>query len=190
MQRDWPPKEELPQFKDTLSDWAEFRQAFHTMANGQYTEAVYILQLKRRIPKEGRNLLSGVTEIAEPWQVLDNYYGIQKMFIASVVEKLQAVKLAQGSAHNSMEQLCQAIQAATYALREVSVGSCLEYDHCRKPTSWTWTGTMHQSFQGQGPTWRKFVGWALGMRELSNSARAREDQQELYRDTTPLQSQT
>ena len=37
------------------------------------------------------------------------------------------------------------------------------------------------------PTWRKFVGWAVGMRELSNSARAREAQQALYRDTTPPQ---
>ena len=152
--------------------------------------------MKLRIPKEGHSLLSGITDIAEAWQVLDNYYGNHKMIINSVIEKLHAVKLVKGSAHNSLEQLCQASQGATCTLREVGAGSCLEYDRglvatliAKLTEAYTIDWDKHNALilPRARSTWRKFVGCALGMRELSNSAKAREAQQALYKDTIPPQ---
>ena len=69
------------------------------------------MMLKSRLPKEGKNLLSGVTVVEEAWQILENFYGNKQMIIACMVEELLSTRLNQGSPHRNLEQLCQELQS-------------------------------------------------------------------------------
>ena len=135
--------------------------------DGQYTEAAYILQLKVRIPRKGQHLLSGITSVSEAWQVLDNFYGNQETIVTSVVKRLLAAILVQGSAHKSLDQFCQVIHAATFALRAVHAVSCLENDQrlvatlvAKLPETYILDWDKHNTTKPPRTraTWRKFVG--------------------------------
>ena len=175
----WLQRAELPELKGL----AELRRRSQAPSDGQYPEAVHIRQPKSRIQRDGQNPLLGITNTSEAWRVRDNFYGNQKMFVASVVERLLAVKLAQGPL-DSLEQICQVIQAAISTLRAVEADSCLENDQrlvatfvAKLPNPYTKNWDKHNAITPprNKTTWRKFVGWALGMREAFNAARTREE---------------
>ena len=59
------------------------------------------MQLKQRLPKEGRDLLSGITSVEEAWEILGHHYGNKEMVIATVIQELLSARLTQGSAYTS-----------------------------------------------------------------------------------------
>ena len=54
---------------------------------------MYLQQLKKRIPKEGQNMLAGILSAVEAWEVLDGFYGNKDIIVATVVERLLNTKL-------------------------------------------------------------------------------------------------
>ena len=92
-QPNWLPRAELPEFKGTLTEWAKFRRGFQALADDQYPDAVYLHQLKARIPREGQNLLLQILSADEAWRVLDGHYGNKDIIVATVVERLLNTKL-------------------------------------------------------------------------------------------------
>ena len=58
---------ELPFFSGDIQDYWEFRGAFRALINADWTECeLYLLQLKRRLlKKDTKNMLKGITEVAE-----------------------------------------------------------------------------------------------------------------------------
>ena len=68
------PRAGLPVFNSVPADWAGFRWGFQTIKDGQHSDALYLLQLKTRILKEGQNLLSGIRSADKAWQVLGDFY--------------------------------------------------------------------------------------------------------------------
>ena len=83
------PRAELPSFlTGKQTEWAEFRRCYQAMADGQYEDPIYLHMLKTKLPKEGKNLLAGITEVQEAWQVMENFYGKTQIIIACVVEEL------------------------------------------------------------------------------------------------------
>jgi hypothetical protein len=187
----WLPRAELPEFKGQLTEWAEFRRGFQALADHQYPDPIYLLQLKKRIPREGQNLLAGIVSATEAWEVLDSFYGNKDIIVASVVEKLLNTKLL-GSPHRSLEQLCQALQSAISALRSVEAEACLENDQrlvaalvAKLPSCYAldWDKCNAYTHPRGAATWRKFVTWIREMREVATSARSREAQELLYRDS-------
>ena len=87
------------------------------MGDENYSAAIYLNQLKQKLPKEGKDLLSGATSVEEAWDILGHHYGNREMIVATVIQELIETKLTQGAAHKGLEQLCQAVQRATLALR-------------------------------------------------------------------------
>ena len=55
-----PPRARLPVFSSVPTDWAGFRRGFKAFADGQRPDAVYLLHLKAKIPKEGQKLLAEI----------------------------------------------------------------------------------------------------------------------------------
>ena len=160
------------------------------MADGQYDDPIYLSQLKKRIPEEGRNLLAGVTEAHEAWRTLEYFYGNRQMIIATVVEQLLTTQLRHASPHRNFEQMCQAVQVAISALTSVNAEADLHNDQrlvaaliAKLPQYYILEWDRHNAFYepyGQ-PTWSKFVRWCTLTRQIAFSARARETQEAVYK---------
>ena len=79
-----------------MTEWAKFHRGFQALPDDQYPDAVYLHQLKTRIPREGQNLLSQILSADEAWRVLDGHYGNKDIIVATILHKLSSASL-QGS---------------------------------------------------------------------------------------------
>ena len=162
------PRAELPKFTGKLTDWPEFYRCFRAMADHQYSPPIYLMQLKSKLTKEGQNLLAGVTDVDQAWEVLQGYFGDHQMMIATVIEELLATKLSSPSQHKNLEQLCQAVQAAISALKTVGGEEYLQHDQrlvaalvSKLPSSscQEWDRFNAYNHPHGLATWNKFIRW-------------------------------
>ena len=80
---------DLPQFSGSIEEYLEFRETWHVLVAETYQNpSLYLLQLKNHIPKEAKNMLRGVTVVAEAWAVLDSHYGDRNAAVATVTANL------------------------------------------------------------------------------------------------------
>ena len=58
------------------------------MAKTYQNPSLYLLQLNNHITKEAKNMLRGVTVVAEAWAVLDSHYGDRNAAVAIITANL------------------------------------------------------------------------------------------------------
>ena len=64
-----------------------------------------LAQLRSKMPKNAKRLITGVKEPVEAWRLLGKRFGDRHILVFLAMHRLQSVKLPQGPAHDKVEAL-------------------------------------------------------------------------------------
>ena len=93
-------------FTGKVEEFPEFVQQIKDLTQGEgFPEAILMSKLKESIPKEGKELLVGVSKIDVAWERLQKRYGDRKIAILTIQSRLVKVILT-GEDYERDEKLC------------------------------------------------------------------------------------
>ena len=193
-------KVSLPDFCGRPERFHPFKNEFMDLTRpAAYSQAVWLAQLRKKLPAEACRLIEGHTTMEEAWRELERRYGAVDMAVLSARHRLLSVKL-QGASHERIEALLQALRTARTTLKAVGEEEQLFTDFAtvgllvnKLPSAAQERWHQHASRMGEnksaGQRGRVFLDWMEQEGGAAASARLQQLACEMHQVTGPTQVQ-
>ena len=170
---------ELPQLSGKVEDFWEWRGVFRALVtDASPPPPLYLHQLRTHLKGDAKEMIQGITNIEDAWQVLDMQFGDTSAAIVTITTKLRHLKLG-GAPHEKLESLARGVQQAITSLHEVGAEALLASDFSligclveklapAQAEKWN----EHVAKSGQPVSWNMFVCWLGEARKVAHATRS------------------
>ena len=122
-------KMEAPKFSGEETDFPEFhRKWLAVVAPANLPEEAEVDRLRDALPKEAKDMLTGVNKIAKAWDILTKRFGDKDLIATKLKNELKGLSISSKTDHEKIITLVIKIRSLVSRLESLGASEALKYD--------------------------------------------------------------
>ena len=122
-------KSKPPRFTGDMCEYPEFKRRFESIVGkANLPEEAFLDKLRDNLPKDGKEMLYGVTTKTKAWGILDERFGNQKLIALKLKSQLKSVRAEGNNDPEKVISLVIKVRSIETKLLTLSSGLALEHD--------------------------------------------------------------